>query len=58
MLISVKLQINPFNQGYKFSIALKAIEGILIGTTPLTLLGLGLIKINDMSANFHNPRPS
>ena len=24
----------------------------------LTLLGLGLIKINDVSANFNNPRPS
>ena len=24
----------------------------------LTLLGLGLIKINHESANFHNPRPS
>ena len=24
----------------------------------LTLLGLGLIKINDVSANFSNPRPS
>ena len=24
----------------------------------LTLLGLGLIKINTMSANFNNPRPS
>ena len=24
----------------------------------LTLLGLGLIKINDLSANFNNPRPS
>ena len=24
----------------------------------LTLLGLGLIKINDVSANFDNPRPS
>ena len=23
----------------------------------LTLLGLGLIKINDVSANFENPRP-
>ena len=23
----------------------------------LTLLGLGLIKINDVSANFNNPRP-
>ena len=27
------------------------------GTT-LTLLGLGLIKINEVSANFNNPRPS
>ena len=27
-------------------------------STPLTLLGLGLIKINDVSANFNNPRPS
>ena len=26
--------------------------------TSLTLLGLGLIKINDVSANFNNPRPS
>ena len=25
---------------------------------PLTLLGLGLIKINDVSANFNNPWPS
>ena len=24
----------------------------------LTLIGLGLIKINDVSANFNNPRPS
>ena len=24
----------------------------------LTLLGLGLIKINDVSANFNKPRPS
>jgi hypothetical protein len=24
----------------------------------LTLLGLGLIKINNVSANFNNPRPS
>ena len=24
----------------------------------ITLLGLGLIKINDVSANFNNPRPS
>ena len=24
----------------------------------LTLLGLGLIKINDVSANSNNPRPS
>ena len=24
----------------------------------LTLLGLGLMKINDVSANFNNPRPS
>ena len=24
----------------------------------LTLLGLGLIKINGVSANFNNPRPS
>ena len=24
----------------------------------LTLLGLGLIKIKDVSANFNNPRPS
>ena len=24
----------------------------------LTLLGLGLIKINDVSTNFKNPRPS
>ena len=24
----------------------------------LTLLGLGLIKINDVSANFNNPKPS
>ena len=24
----------------------------------LTLLGLGLIKINDVSGNFNNPRPS
>ena len=24
---------------------------------PLTLLGLGLIKINDVSANFNNPGP-
>ena len=24
----------------------------------LTLLGLGLIKINTVSANFNNPRPS
>ena len=24
----------------------------------LTLLGLGLIKINDVSVNFNNPRPS
>ena len=24
----------------------------------LTLLGLGLIKINEVSANFNNPRPS
>ena len=24
----------------------------------LTLLGVGLIKINDVSANFNNPRPS
>ena len=27
-------------------------------TNFLTLLGLGLIKINDVSANFNNPRPS
>ena len=26
--------------------------------TVLTLLGLGLIKINDVSANFNKPRPS
>ena len=26
--------------------------------TSLTLLGLGLIKINDVSADFNNPRPS
>ena len=25
---------------------------------PLTLLGLGLIKINDVSADFNNPRTS
>ena len=25
---------------------------------PLTLLGLGLIKINTVSDNFNNPRPS
>ena len=32
----------------------------LISNNPiiLTLLGLGLIKINDVSANFNNPRPS
>ena len=28
------------------------------GSSSLTLLGLGLIKINDVSANFNNPRPS
>ena len=28
------------------------------GVSALTLLGLGLIKINDVSANFTNPRPS
>ena len=27
-------------------------------STYLALLGLGLIKINDVSANFNNPRPS
>ena len=29
-----------------------------VGVEFLTLLGLGLIKINDVSANFNNPRPS
>ena len=30
----------------------------LVMDKPLTLLGLGLIKINTMSANFNNRRPS
>ena len=32
--------------------------GIHFDKVILTLLGLGLIKINDVSANFNNPRPS
>ena len=33
-------------------------EDLYDGPNALTLLGLGLIKINDVSANFNNPRPS
>ena len=38
----------------KSATVLRTIAKIII----LKLLGLGLIKINDVSANFNNPRPS
>ena len=34
------------------------VEGSGTYVTDLTLLGLGLIKINTVSANFNNSRPS
>ena len=34
-----------------------SLTGVKVGSG-LTLLGLGLIKINDVSANLNNPRPS
>ena len=37
--------------------SLEKIENMYCFLT-LTLLGLGLIKINTVSANFNNPRPS
>ena len=36
----------------------KSISNSGLNSSYLTLLGLGLIKINDVSANFNNPRPS
>ena len=42
------------NQNVKAKLFSKATFFVII----LTLLGLGLIKINDVSANFNNPRPS
>ena len=40
-------------EGVKFSVSIVVSEGY----GALTLLGLGLIKINDVSANLNNPRP-
>ena len=43
-----------YSPGFKFVFQ----SGLLNGVAILTLLGLGLIKINDVSSNFNNPRPS
>ena len=42
-------KVQPLTWGQKF---------FCLKIRSLTLLGLGLIKINDVSANFNNPRPS
>ena len=41
-----------------YMVAYKLFENAKQVVLTLTLLGLGLIKINDVSANFNNPRPS
>ena len=41
----------------RFFTQLYLYPNIFLSVGELTLLGLGLIKINDVSANFDNPRP-